>query len=111
MKYEQLVVIQGLDYKEKNDKKSFLQIFKRHGFRKPKIVGVVKTLPSKDENGKTIKGTGGRKDLFFFINDKDIQKFSVWRLCYGMRWLEDIYYNNEQDIYPEEFRKKYPPRW
>jgi hypothetical protein len=110
MRYDQLVVIQGLDFKE-DDKKDFLAIFKRHHFHKPKILGVITTLPSKDVNGKTIEGTGGRKDFFFFINNKDIGRFSIWRLNYSMRWWEDIFYNHEEEIYPLEFRKKYPKRW
>lgn len=110
MRYDQLVVCQGLDFKEEN-KKDFYAIFKKHGFSRPKILGVIETLPSKDINGNIIPNTGNRKDFFFFINNKDINRFSIWRLSYNMRWLEDIYYNDEQDIYPEEFRNKYKPRW
>lgn len=111
MRYDQLVVAPGLAYEDEYDKKDFLNIFKKHGFKRPKIVGVIETLPSKDENGNVIPGTGGRKDFFFFINNKDINKFAVWRMSYGMRWWEDVFYNNEQDIYPEEFRQQYPKRW
>jgi len=110
MKYEQLVVAEGYAYEEK-DKKEFFDLFKKHHFHKPKIVGVVITLPSKDKNGKNIPETGGRKDFFFYINNKDIERFSIWRFNYGMRWWEDIFYNNQQDIYPLSFRKKHPKRW
>ena len=97
MKYDQLVVCQGCEYNEK-DKESIEEMFKKHGFHKPKIVGVVET-------------TLGRKDFFFFVNDKDLNKFSIWRLQYSMRWWEDIFYNNEENEYPDEFKKKYPKRW
>jgi len=103
-------VAQGYDYKEE-DKKKFLQIFKEHHFHRPKIVGVITTLPSKDANGKKIPDTGGRKDFFFFINNKDIERFSIWRFNYSFRWWEDIFYNHEEDIYPDNFKKKYPKRW
>lgn len=110
MRYDQLVVAIGLDYKDEN-KKAFYEIFKKHNFHKPKIVGVIETLPNKDENGIDIPNTGGRKDFFFFIDNKDINRFSVWRLTYNMKWYEDIYYDKQEHIYPEEFRKKYPKRW
>jgi len=110
VRYEQLVVAQGFDYKE-SDRKQFLEIFKKHHFHRPKIVGVIITLPSKDSNGKIIAGTGGRKDFFFYINNKDIEKFSIWRFNYNFRWYEDIYYNHEEDIYPKKFKDKYKPRW
>ena len=112
MKYEQLVVIQGSDYGEDDKKrKEFLEIFKKHHFHRPKIVGVVITLSDKDCNGKNVPNTGGRHDFFFFINNKDIERFSIWRFNYAMRWYEDIYFNHEENIYPISFRKKYKPRW
>lgn len=110
MLYEQLVVMQGCDFKEA-DKEVFYEVFKKHKFKKPKIVGVVETLPSRDECGNIIPNTGGRKDLFFFINNKDINKFAVWRFLYSMRWWEDIFYNHEENIYPDDFKEQYPPRW
>jgi hypothetical protein len=110
MKYEQLVVAQGFDYKDK-DKKAFYQIFKTHHFRRPKIVGVIITLPDKDINGKVIVGTGGRKDFFFYINNKDISRFSIWRFNYNFRWWEDIFYNHEEGIYPKKFIEKHKPGW
>lgn len=110
MKYDQLVVCQGLDFKEEN-KKDFYDIFKRHGFSKPKILGVVETLPSKDCNGKIIPETGGRKDFFFFINDKDKNRFQLWKINYNMIFFEDIFYTQDPNIYPEDFRKQHKPRW
>lgn len=110
MKYEQLVVCQGLDYKDRDEYK-FKEIFKKHHFHKPKIVGVVETLPSKDEHGNIIIGTGGRKDFFFFLDNKDINKFGVWRLSYGMKWFEELFDTNEYELYPDEFIQKYPKRW
>lgn len=97
MRYDQLVVIHNCEFNI-TEQETFNKIFKAHEFHKPKIVGVVETV-------------SGRKDFFFFINNKDINKFSIWRLRYGMRWFEDIYYNNEQDEYPEHILKMYPKRW
>jgi len=112
MKYDQLVVIQGSTYGDDEKKlNEFYEIFKTHHFHRPKVIGVILTLPSKDKNGKNIPETGGRKDFFFFINNKDIKRFAIWRFNYSMRWWEDIFYNHEEAIYPPSFRKKYPPRW
>lgn len=71
-------------------------------------VGCVETLPDSDEHGESIEGTGGRVDFFFFVNAQDISKFAFKRFKFGMRWWEDIYFNNGEDIYPFEFCSAYP---
>ena len=71
-------------------------------------VGCVETLPDSDEHGESIEGTGGRVDFFFFVNAKDMSKFAIPRFKFGMRWWEDIYFNNGEDIYPIEFCLAYP---
>jgi hypothetical protein len=110
MKYDQLVVIQGSDYGENEKKqKEFLAIFKTHHFHRPKVVGTIETIATKDKDGNVV--CGGRKDFFFFINNKDIERFSIWRFNYRMRWWEDVFFNKEEAIYPKSFIKKYPPRW
>lgn len=108
MRYNQLVVLPGCDYNEDKDKKYFLEFFKKYKFHQPKVVGVVTTLPNKDKDGNIIIGTGGRKDLFFYINAKDERRFASWRFIYSMCYWEDVFSNHEEEIYPKSFRKKYP---
>ena len=50
----------------------------------------------------------GRQDFFFFVKTTDVSKFAIKRFQFGMRWWEDVYFNDEQDIYPPEFLKAYP---
>lgn len=69
-------------------------------------VGCVTTLPDV-ENGERVEGTGGRTDFFFFVDAADMPKFAIKRFLYGMKWWEDVYFN-EGDIYPLEFREAYP---
>jgi hypothetical protein len=49
------------------------------------------------------EGTGGRIDLFFALDAKDIPRFAPWRFQFQppMRWLEDVYFNNQGWLYPE----------
>ena len=71
----------------------------------------VKTLPD-IENGRTVPETGGRNDLFFFVHDEDVMKFSVPRLSLGIRWWEDvIVYNDNSHLYTQEFIDSNPPGW
>lgn len=109
MRYSQIVILPGCDFKLEKDKKYFYEFFKKYKFRQPKIIGVVETLPNKDSDGNIIPGTGGRKDLFFFINDKDEKRFMTWKFTYSMIYWEDVFYNHEEEIYPLKFRKKYLP--
>jgi hypothetical protein len=74
----------------------------------PTPVGCVQTLPDKDSDGNDVPGTGGRYDFFFFINAKDMHKFAIKRFEFGMRWWEDVFFNDQQDIYPPEFISAYP---
>lgn len=109
MRYSQIVILPACDFKLDKDKAYFYEFFKKYKFRKPKIIGVVETLPNKDANGKNIPGTGGRKDLFFYINEKDEKRFCTWKYTYSMLYWEDVFYNNEQELYPKKFRDNYPP--
>jgi len=56
------------------------------------------TLPNKGE-----EGTGGRNDAFFAVHEEDIGKFSIPRLSYGIRWVEDVLDkgNYKDKIYPK----------
>ena len=70
-------------------------------------VGCVTTMPNSDADGKEISGTGGRHDFFFFVNTQDVPKLARKRLEFGMRWWEDVYFNEGEDISPIEFRQAY----
>ena len=72
------------------------------------IVGCVETLPDKDQDGNHVPGTGGRMDFFFYVDFQDVEKFAIRRLRYGMRWWQDVYCNEQQDIYPIQFLQAYP---
>jgi hypothetical protein len=73
----------------------------------------IKTLPEVDSNGNAICDTGDRNDTFFYIHDKDIQKFAIPRLKMGIRWWEDVikYNDNSHHLYSSEFILKYPTTW
>lgn len=71
-------------------------------------VGCVQTLPDSDANNNKVHGTGGRYDFFFFVQVEDVPKFALKRFQFGMRWWEDVYFNQGEDIYPIEFREAYP---
>jgi hypothetical protein len=62
----------------------------------------IETTPDLDDNGKPIKETGNRNDVFFSVHNEDIGKFAIPRLSYGIRWIEDTLSdcNYHQDIYP-----------
>ena len=72
------------------------------------IVGCVATLPDTTESGVPVEGTGGRHDFFFGIKGPGVASFALKRFDYGMRWWQDVYFNNQEDIYPLEFRRAYP---
>lgn len=59
----------------------------------------VQTLPDMQE-GEAVEGTGGRNDCFFAVHDEDTAQFAVPRLAMGIRWIEDVYGNEEGGIYP-----------
>lgn len=66
----------------------------------------IKTLPTDGD-----PETGGRNDLFFYVHDDDIMKFSVPRLGMGIRWWEDVLGNGGGVLYPQEVLTKYPKTW
>lgn len=63
------------------------------------LVAEYKTLPG-------LGGDGGRNDVLFSIHDKDVPKFSVWRLQYGMRWWDD-YLDTDRSIVPPSVLEMY----
>ena len=54
-----------------------------------------------EESGHPIPDTGGRCDVFFAVHDKDVMKFAVPRLTFGIRWVEDVYGNGGEYLYPD----------
>lgn len=72
----------------------------------------VKTLPLLDEEGYVIPGTGGRNDLFFYIHEEDVEKFSISRMHLGVRWWEDVIaHESNRDSYHPSFIKSRPTIW
>ena len=69
----------------------------------------LETIETKPDAGDNINETGGRADVFMAVHKDDIAKFSISRLQYGIRWIEDVlssvneYHNNP--IYPERVFK------
>lgn len=59
----------------------------------------VSTLPDQ-QDGEAVAGTGGRNDCFFAVHDEDTARFAVPRLAMGIRWIEDVYGNEQGEIYP-----------
>jgi hypothetical protein len=65
----------------------------------------IKTKPDV-KNGVEVIGTGNRNDVFFAVHDGDIEKFTIPRLAYHIRWIEDVIANDrerspEYSIYPD----------
>lgn len=67
----------------------------------PVVIGNVITLPGQG-------GEGGRSDLFFWVHESDMPHFVCARFKYGIRWWQDVYCNNGEGIYPQQFRDAYP---
>lgn len=44
-------------------------------------------------------------DLFFAVHNDDVNKFTVPRLEYGIRWVEDVFFNRQGDLYPDRVSK------
>lgn len=93
------------------DIKKFEEFFKKEFDVTIHYLETVTTLPDKDENGNPVKDTGGRKDVFFTIEDEDIPKFAVRRLGVGIQWYEDYLDSKSYDIIPPEIVEKYPRGW
>ena len=60
----------------------------------------VTTLPDRDKDGNVVEKTGGRNDVFFAIKREDASKFSIPRLHFSIRWVEDAILQDE-NIYPK----------
>ena len=87
----------------------FEDFFKRQGFT-VKFAEEVETLPDV-KDGKVVEGTGGRHDIFFYINTDDIMVFAIPKIAMGIRWWEDVISNGGGNIYPQRILDKYPTTW
>lgn len=90
----------------KEEIKSFEKFFKDEMGTRVKYVEEIETLPTPGE-----PNTGGRNDVFFYVHDDDIMKFSIPRLSLGIRWWEDVLGNGNGELYPEIVLAKYPKTW
>jgi len=83
----------------------FTKHFADNGFRVHHLE-TLKTAPDLDEEGRTVKGTGGRSDIFFAIHNDDIMKFAIPRLSMGIKWIEDVLDNKSRgSLYPDRVKK------
>ena len=82
-------------------------------------VGCVTTLADRTEDGKDIPGTGGRQDFFFWL-DMDAVPIFLYAQLNNMIWWADVYFKQQEGIYPQDFLDVYPdpciqevpfPRW
>ena len=65
----------------------------------------IKTYPTVSKSGDIVAESGSRSDVLFAVHNKDIPKFSIKRLEFGMRWLEDIMDNAGFQLYPSRIEK------
>jgi hypothetical protein len=52
----------------------------------------------------------GRRDVLFYVNDKDISRFAVQRFAVGIRWWEDVLGNKKNGV-PKAMKELYPNTW
>lgn len=94
--YTTLVVWQGTDVGKDDDIEDF---FLKECDSRIKRIGCIVCI-------------NGRIDFAFFVHDDDVLKFAVQRFKLGSigvpRWWEDIYFNDQQDDFPQEFLDFYP---
>lgn len=65
----------------------------------------IKTLPD-IKNKKPVERTGNRNDLIFAVHKEDVLKFAVPRIQMGIRWIEDVFLNEDKfSIYPERIKE------
>ena len=70
-----------------------------------KYIEEIKTNPDIDESGQDVPETGNRNDIFFRIHSDDVLKFSLDRLEHGIRWIEDIFFNHQEHLYPSRIKE------
>jgi len=83
----------------------FEKFFKDEVSARVQYLETIKTLPDKNEDGTIIEDTGGRSDVFFAVHDDDVMGFSIPRLQFGIRWIEDVLGNEEKySLYPDRVK-------
>ena len=108
-KYSQ-VCVWGSTIVGAENAKAFVDFMKSEYKIRVKYLEEIKTNPDM-KNGKAVKGTGGRNDVFFAIHSDDIVKFAITRLSMDppVRWIEDVLGNEKRkeksSLYPESVRK------
>ena len=93
--FQTMALWQGTMVSENDDIESFFM--KEFGSR-IKRIGCVQTSTD-------------RIDFAFFIHSEDISKFAIQRFKLGNdmpRWWEDIYFNDQQNQFPQSFLDLYP---
>lgn len=104
-KFNQLCVWEGT-LVGKEEVKEFEKFFLNEMGTRVKYMEEVETLPTPN-----VPNTGGRNDVFFYVHDDDIMKFSVPRLSLGIRWWEDVLGNGNGELYPQNVLANYPKTW
>jgi len=105
--YEQACVIHGLICETKEDQEKIINYLLEKYDIHAKFGDCVVTNGSKER-----KEEGGRHDVIFLVNSKDIDKVSAIKCYLGIRWWEDVVsYNNNAYLYSKEILNKYPVRW
>jgi len=107
--FNQLCVMEGTLFPE-GGVDEFHKFFEEQLDVRVKFENQVKTLPDM-EDGEPVPETGDRNDLFFYVHDDDIGKFSVQRLSFGIKWWEDVLLNGNGKLYDEDVLKAYPATW
>lgn len=102
-KYSQLCVWPGTVMGGQSPKDFVDFMMAEFGVRVRFDAEVTTTAPTEDG--------GFRHDLLFYVCDEDIPKFAVKRLCFGIRYWEDVLDNGNGDVYPEEVIQAHPYMW
>ena len=72
-------------------------------------------LDSRIECIGCVTTSGGRHDFAFFVHSEDVPKFAIRRFAVMQgdtpRWWGDVFFNNQQAIYPADFLGAYPDPW
>lgn len=103
--FEQVCVWPGTLIKE-NEIKDFEEWILNEFKTRVQYLETIETEPD-IKNGKITEGTGGRHDVFFAIHKEDVGKFSIPRLLFRIRWVEDVLSkgNYKNKIYPKRVFK------
>ena len=100
--FNQVCVIHGLDVPDNEVKDFEEKVGEVFGVR-IQFLETISTDPDL-KDGKPVKDTGGRHDVFFAVHNDDISRyFFVRRLAHGIRWIEDVLAecNYQSPIYPK----------